>query len=159
MGNPTSGAYQKDKNNYRGGSTPPTAKPQRQTSRGNGIKSTRKKSGCGWRDPLGLSFMIDTPNGIFITSLDLFFSSKSSTMPVTVQIRTMQNGYQTRTVIPFGEITVAASSISTSTDATTATTFTFPSPVFLQDATEYAFIALANTDEYTVYTATMGEKT
>ena len=103
--------------------------------------------------------MVDTLNGIMITSLDVFFSSKSSSIPVTVQIVTMENGYPTRTVVPFGEITVAASDINVSTDGTTATTFTFPSPVFLQDSTEYAFVVLANTDEYTIYTATIGEKT
>ena len=91
--------------------------------------------------------MVDTHNGIFITALDVFFSAKSSTVPVTVQIVTMENGYPTRTVVPFGEITKSAADISTSTDGTTATTFTFPSPVFLQDATEYAFVLLTNTDE------------
>jgi len=68
-------------------------------------------------------------------------------------------GYPTKRVIPFGEVTVAAADISTSTDATTATTFTFPSPVFLQGGEEYCFVALTNIDEYTIYTSTVGEKT
>ena len=37
----------------------------------------------------------------------------------------MVNGYPTRTIIPFGEITKGASDITTSTDASEATTFTF----------------------------------
>ena len=43
--------------------------------------------------------------------------------------------------------------------AATSTRFNFPSPVFLQPDQEYAFVALANTDEYTIYTARMGQKT
>ena len=76
-----------------------------------------------------------------------------------MQLRTMTNGYPTTTVIPFGQITKAAADISTSTDASVATTFTFPSPVFLQSGTEYCFVMPTNTDEYTIYTSRMGQKT
>mgnify|MGYP003671451969 CR=1 FL=1 len=68
----------------------------------------------------------------FVPSIDLYFSSKSTNQPVTVQIRTMQNGYPTREIVPFSEISLEASEINVSTDAKTATTFTFPSPVYLQ---------------------------
>ena len=71
----------------------------------------------------------------------------------------MVNGYPTTTVIPFAEITVDAADISTSTDASTATKFTFPSPVFLQNGIEYAFCVLTNTDEYTMYTSRLGQTT
>ena len=114
---------------------------------------------CGWLDPVAQSFIIDTPGGIFVPSVDLYFSSKSSTMPVTVELRTMSNGFPTREVLPFGQVNKAAADINTSTDATTATTFTFPSPVYLQAATEYCFVALANSDEYTIYTSRLGQKT
>ena len=80
-------------------------------------------------------------------------------MPVTVELRTMVNGYPTREVIPFGQVNVAAADINTSSDATTSTTFTFPSPVYLQPMQEYCWVALANSDEYTIYTARMGQKT
>ena len=86
----------------------------------------------GGPDPLAQGFYIDQEDGLFVTSIDVFFSSKSSSLPVTLQIRTMVNGYPTETVLPFGEVVKSASDISTSTDATTATTFTFPSPVFVQ---------------------------
>jgi hypothetical protein len=71
----------------------------------------------------------------------------------------MFNGYPTSEVLPFGEVTVAAADISTSTDASVATRFTFPSPVFIQQAQEYCFVAKCSTDEYTIYTARMGQKT
>ena len=71
----------------------------------------------------------------------------------------MVNGYPTTTLIPFGTITKQAADISTSTDGTTATTFTFPSPVYLQNATEYCFVMPCATDDYTIYTARLGQTT
>ena len=112
-----------------------------------------------WFDPVAQSFLVDTNGGIFIQSLDLYFSSKSTTLPVTVQLRTMHNGYPTQKIIPFGVATVDAADINVSTTGATSTRFNFPSPVFLQPNQEYAFVALANTDEYTIYTARMGQKT
>ena len=71
----------------------------------------------------------------------------------------MVNGYPTTTILPFGISVVNGSSISTSSDGTTATKFTFPSPVFLKDKTEYCFVLKSNSDEYTIWTARMGSKT
>ena len=110
-------------------------------------------------DPLAQSFFVDSENGLFVTSVQLYFSNKSSATPVQVQIRTMANGYPTQTIVPFGQVFVDAADVNTSTDASTATTFTFPSPVFLKENTEYCFVAKSNSDEYTVYTARMGQKT
>ena len=118
----------------------------------------RAYSSC-WRDPIAQSFMVDVPGGIFVPSVDLYFATKSTTMPVTVELRTMVNGYPTREVIPFGQVNKAASDISVSSDATTATTFTFPSPVYLQPQQEYCFVVLTNTDAYTIYTARLGQRT
>ena len=78
---------------------------------------------------------------------------------MTLQIRTMHNGYPTQTILPFGLLNKEAADISTSTDASVATTFTFPSPVFLQPNTEYCFVALCNNDDYTIFTARMGQTT
>jgi hypothetical protein len=152
---------------------PPWTPPGRQTrpttgtpnfaaagsGQGNNNRRSGPPRGFRGRDPVAQSFYVDTIGGIFITSVDLYFSAKSSTLPVTVELRTMENGYPTRQVIPFGRVNKAAADISTSTDATTATTFTFPSPVYLQPMQEYCFVALANTDEFTVYSARMGQKT
>ena len=95
------------------------------------------------RDPIAQSFVVDVPGGIFIPSIDLFFASKSTTMPVTVELRTMINGYPTQEVIPFGQVNVAAADINVSSDATTATTFTFPSPVYLQPTTRILFCCIS----------------
>ena len=102
----------------------------------------------GNRDPLAQSFLGLCENGIFVTSIDLYFQSKSSATPVQVQLRTMVNGYPTQTIIPFGQVFVDSADVNTSTDASEATTFTFPSPVFLKENAEYAFVAKANDDTY-----------
>jgi hypothetical protein len=111
------------------------------------------------RDPLAQSFFVDDKDGIFITSLEAFFSSKSSVTPVQCQIRTMVNGYPSQTIVPFGQVFIDAADVNTSTDATSSTKFTFPSPVFLKENTEYAFVLKSNSPNYTVYTARMGQKT
>jgi hypothetical protein len=110
-------------------------------------------------DPIAQSFLCDIENGMFVTSIDLYFRSKSSVTPVQVQLRTMVNGYPTQTIIPFGQVFVDSADVKTSTDASEKTTFTFPSPVFLRENTEYAFVVKSNSDLYTIYSARMGQKT
>jgi hypothetical protein len=110
-----------------------------------------------WIDPIAQSFLVDETGGVFVTSVDLFFSTKDNNIPVTVQLREMQNGYPTRTLIPFGEVVKNPSDINTSTDATIATRFTFPSPVYLQEKTEYCFAVISNSNNYRVYVGTIGE--
>jgi hypothetical protein len=120
---------------------------------------TRFWAGSNNPDPVAQSFYIDYKNGLYLTSVQLYFSNKSSATPVQVQIRTMVNGYPSQTIVPFGQVFVDAADVNTSTDASTATTFTFPSPVFLKENTEYAFVAKSNADDYTIYTARMGQRT
>jgi len=111
----------------------------------------------GWVDPLAQTFLIDDVGGVFLTSIDLYFASKDSNIPITLQIREVVNGYPGKTILPFSEKTLNPSAVSTSTDGTTATTFTFNSPVYLQENTEYCFVLLANSNNYTTYVGRLGE--
>jgi len=104
-----------------------------------------------WEDPLAQSMLLD--KSAFITSLDLYFTQKDANIPVQVQIREMVNGFPTQTVIPFADVTLNPGSVNIDG---TATAFTFPSPVFLQDGIEYAFVVLANSNKYTVRYAEIG---
>ena len=108
-------------------------------------------------DPLAQTFLVDMPGGVMISKLDLYFSKKDANLPVTVQIRTVDNGYPTTTVLPFAEVVLPPSQVNISTDATVATTFTFPVPVFLNQGREYSIVILANTQEYKVFIAQLGE--
>ena len=111
----------------------------------------------GYHDPLAQTFMIDDEGGVFLTSVDVYFSSKDENVPVTLQIRNTVNGYPGQQILPFAEKTLNPSAVSTSSDGTTATTFTFDSPVYVQENTEYAFVLMANTTDYNVYVARLGE--
>ena len=65
------------------------------------VTSTRQSDRqIGWYDPVAQSIMIDPKGGAFITSVDVYFQSKSETVPVQCQIRTMKNGYPTTVILP-----------------------------------------------------------
>ena len=111
----------------------------------------------GYHDPLAQTFMIDDAGGVFLTSIDIFFSSKDANVPVTLQVRNTVNGYPGQSILPFSEKTLNPSSVNTSTDGSTVTTFTFDSPVYVQENTEYALVLMANTTDYNVYVARLGQ--
>tara|TARA_B100000497_G_scaffold114780_1_gene137681 strand:+ start:13999 stop:20073 length:6075 start_codon:yes stop_codon:yes gene_type:complete len=127
-------------------------------SLGNRTSTRNVDTTIGWTDPLAQTFMIDDVGGVFLTSMDLFFSSKDDNIPVTVQIREVVNGYPGKRIVPFSEKTLNPNAVSTSTDATTATTFTFDSPVYLQEKTEYCFVVMSNCNAYNCYVGRLGEK-
>ena len=121
--------------------------------------STRQSSRTiGWVDPLAQTFMVDDPGGVFLTSMDMYFGSKDANIPITLQIREVVNGYPGSVILPFSEKTINPNVVNTSTDGTTATTFTFDSPVYIQENTEYCFVLLANSNNYTAYVGRLGEK-
>ena len=117
-------------------------------------------------DPLAQTFMVEglptvtNAGGRFLTSIDVFFAAKDDTLPVTMEIRNVVNGYPGPKVLPFGRKTLESSevNIDASTGAT-ATTFTFPSPVYVKEGMEYcvALIPAGGSPEYTVWISRMGE--
>ena len=112
----------------------------------------------GWGDPLAQSFLVEKSGGMFVTSLDLYFEKKDTTLPVSVEIRNMVNGYPGQTVIPFSTVTKNPGDVNTSTDGSAVTTFTFESPVYLEEDFEYSFVVYSNSNEYTAFISRMGEK-
>ena len=128
-------------------------------------KAIRTNTQCRrYLDPLAQSFMIDTYGGAFITSIDLFFHTKDTSEPISVQIREMKNGIPTHNVLPFAWTTLKPADVNV-VDLTTVnpnpnvtpTRFTFESPVFLQEHTEYCFVIMANSTDYNVWYAGTGE--
>jgi len=117
---------------------------------------TRRTRRIFYYDPLAQTFLIDSvvfPNGVFISSIDLYFQAKPTTtsLPVTVEIRNTDNGFPAQRVVPFSVKTLQSSAVNTSADATVKTTFTFDSPVYLSPGEEYALAVLSNSNEYKVY--------
>ena len=110
------------------------------------------------RDPVAQSFFVNTEGGIFLTSIDLFFQSKSTSDSVRVQINTVENGVPTSTVVPNGISVVRASNITVSDNATASTTFTFNNPVYLAQGKQYAFIVRSNSLDYKLWISKLGER-
>ena len=111
-----------------------------------------------WVDPLAQSFLIEKEEGVFINSIDVFFSAKDGGgLPVTCSIRQMLNGAPTQKVLPFAEKTLYPSEVNVSANAQTATKFTFPAPVYLNPNTEYCFVLESNSNAYLTWVGQMGD--
>ena len=124
-------------------------------------RQRRRRRRRGGKDPLAQSFTVDE-SGAFLTSVDLFFSSKDENEKVFVEIREVELGTPTNRVMADGQARAVLypSDITVSTDASVATNVKFPSPVYLQAGREYALVLLApTTNNYEVWIAQMGERT
>ena len=95
--------------------------------------------------------------GRFLTSVDVYFSAKDDNLPITLEIRNVMNGYPGSKVLPFSRVVKAAADVNVSDTGATATTFTFPSLVFVEAETEYALVMKCASPEYLVWITRMGD--
>ena len=124
-------------------------------------------------EPIAQSLTINTggsETGIYATSLDLFFKKKPDANTVgpgapipgiTVYLCEMLNGYPNgNAILPFSTTHLEASQVNVSENSSVATTFTFESPVFMNNNKEYAFIVRpdSNNQDYYVWSANLGDK-
>jgi hypothetical protein len=102
----------------------------------------------------------DDANGAFLTAVDLYFATKDSgNNPVRVEIRTVEFGIPTRSVLGTPAV-LRPEDISISDNAEVATHVVFPSPIYLPPGKQYAIVVIADTsDKYYLWTAVMKEKT
>lgn len=131
--------------------------------------SARIISDTGWYDPLAQTFLVDSVGGAFATSVDIFFATKDNVLPVRLQIREVVNGYPGKVILPFSEVTVPADKVllaSTTVETTkgdvypaptVATNFKFPSPVYLNDKTEYCIVLVSDSNNYRCWISQLGE--
>ena len=111
-------------------------------------------------DPLAQSFFTHgLDEGIFVSSIDVFFYSKDDSIPVRCELRKMKNGYPSLLTPVKSEFVsvVSAENIRTSENASVSTKFTFDPPVFLEPESDFCFVLRSNSNNYNVFTATMGE--
>ena len=91
-------------------------------------------------NPLSQTFTVDPnqhQNGVFASSVDVFFSAVDTKLPVTLQLRPTSNGGypSTGSILPFGEVVMNANSVNAESStpslatSTTYTRVTFPSPI------------------------------
>ena len=122
------------------------------------IAQTQRQGIIGWYDPLAQSFLVDDEVGVFLTRCDVFFRSKDDMdIPVTFQLRTMQNGSPTQHVIPFSEIVIDPAEVQISGDGSIATPIRFKAPVYLEGGKEYCMCLASNSTKYSVYISRIGE--
>jgi hypothetical protein len=131
--------------------------------------TTRTVSDTGWYDPLAQTFMINSNGGAFLTSVDLFFATKDRSIPVHVEIREVVNGAPGKTILPFSQVALPPEKVNISSNTVTlpdgttaasydtATRFTFPSPVYVNDATEYALVVASDSNGYKTWISNMGD--
>ena len=130
--------------------------------------SERVVSDTGWYDPLAQSFLIENKGGAFITEIDIFFATKDTAIPVTLEMREMVNGTPGKNVLPFSRVTLKPEEVNISNNTVvlndkdtasydTPTTFRFETPVYLQDRGEYCFVLQSDSNNYQVWISNVGD--
>ncbi|AWY10139.1 hypothetical protein [Vibrio phage VP-1] len=107
-------------------------------------------------DPVAQSFVVSKPGGEMIDGVEIFFRTKSRNIPVTLEIRGMENGLPTHEVLERKMLNPG--SVKTSSNGLTPTYFKFDKPLYLESEKEYAIVIIANTVDYHVYYAQLGRK-
>ena len=111
-------------------------------------------------DPLAQSFTTDE-TGAFLTAVDLYFGNKDTSQKLTVEVRTMELGLPTNSLVrDYARVVLNPNDINISSNAELPTRVNFPSPVYLEPDTEYCIVLLApTTNLYEAWIAQMGERT
>lgn len=111
-------------------------------------------------DPLAQSFFTyGVKGGMFISSIDVYFATKDSVLPVRMEVRPMVNGYPSKfdaATMNFVSMKNAAD-ISVSTNASVPTKFKFEPPIYVAEDSDYCFVLRTNSNDYQVFTSRMGE--
>jgi Domain of unknown function (DUF4815) len=113
-------------------------------------------------DPISQTFKVQAQSGqtdgVYIDSVDLYFKRKDASGGVTCEVRETVNGVPSSIVVPFSRKHLQSADVSVSDDATSATRFTFNSPIYLRTETEYAVVVYpdGNSPEYLIWSAQAG---
>lgn len=107
-------------------------------------------------DPIAQTFTVNSTGGVFVTSIDVFFS-EAGNRPITVEIRTTNSGVPSTKVIPFSDVTLTPQQINVSEDGSAASTFAFKAPIYLQDAETYAVVVKTDEPGCQVFVSELGK--
>ena len=122
------------------------------------VRTTRTNTRqVGWWDPLAQSFLLEETGGTFVTGVDIYFGTKDQNIPISMQIRPMENGYPTKDILPFSDVTLTPDMVEVSENASVATRFTFPAPVYIPESEEHCFVLFSDSNEYRVWISRMGD--
>ena len=107
-------------------------------------------------DPLAQTFYVQEADGIFVTSVDFFFATKSETVPLEIRIVDVVNGYPSNGIRKHSIVIKNPEEENISEDGSVPTTFTFKSPVYLPFGV-YAFVVIADSQDYNQFISQIGE--
>ena len=109
-----------------------------------------------WVDPLAETILFR--ESMFMTGIGLYFATKDPTIPITVEIRTVENGYPGQDVLT--SVTIFANDINVPNPSAgilePETICQFNEPIFIEGGKEYAVCIMANSTNYNIRIATMG---
>lgn len=124
-------------------------------------------------DPLAQTFLVECDGGCFISKVDVYFATKDENIPVTMEIRTVNNGYPSGEVLAFGSCTLTPDKVNISDNVVTyldengdsvsmrgfdvPTTFEFESPVYVENGQQYAVVLKTDSVNYRVWIAQIGD--
>ena len=119
-------------------------------------------------DPMTQTFYVNEeeyPNGIFVDSVEIFFSSKDESLPITLELRPVTNGIpasgKNMMIYPGASVTlnpdnIVVNSIPSLVNRNGSTTFNFEHPIHLLPG-EHAIVLKTNSANYKVYVAIPGQ--
>lgn len=132
--------------------------PERVLTRGFETTSLISNS-LRYNDPVAQIFKIsDVQEGLFLTSLDLYFVTKSSLSPISICIVEVEDGLPSHRILPFSKVTLNSSETTSSIGGSNATNFKFSDPVYIQAGVEYVLLIESNSKEYSLATCKVGSK-
>lgn len=103
-------------------------------------------------DPVSETF--STTQQAPLEGVSLFFSTKDSSLPIIVQLKSTTNHLPDDNVL--SEKVVYPSDISTSADGSSETVVTFDNSVTLEANTDYAIVVLSDSNKYNLFIGTLG---
>jgi len=110
-------------------------------------------------DPLTQEIIVDAgafPQGVFLSSVELFFKKADTSLPVTIDIRPVVNGApHDFLVVPHSEVTVLPTTTSDGPNGGLGTKFSFESPVYLPPG-NWAIGIMSNSSNNILFKAEVG---
>lgn len=125
------------------------------------ITNRSNTTGSGFLNPPSQNFFVSSnmarnKEGIFLSSVDLYFSAKDSVYGIVVEIRETENSIPTNNPLPMSRVRLTPDDIS----ITGETHVAFPGLVFLKSGKEYSLTLIPDGGgaNYRIHTAAIGSR-
>lgn len=111
-------------------------------------------------DPVAQTFFtFGITGGCFISSIELYFKTKDSSLPVWLELRRTKNGVPTEELVSQHSIaTLNSTDVAVSDTAKLPTRFTFSRMIYLEQDAEFAFVVHSKSNGYLLWTSKIDER-